>query len=277
VLKPEHFAPTDLDVKSWARTAKLAGMSFAILMVKSASGFCLWDSKDYEFDIGNSPVKADIIADFIAACSAEGIGPGIMYSIPDSYNEGVRRQTGSVPPPYFSLVKKHITELHSKYPGIKFQVFNTAERLSQTQNDQLRQIIKQFNPHCTIFGDTQKLPGNAYEEATVIKEWVWRADAHLNAASDLYARYSQCRDSGHALLLNVAPDQTGRIPQVQINILLQLKNLAANPPSKNPTAADATAKPPPADRLKQVKQLYDQGLINKEDYDEKVKEIMDSL
>jgi len=32
-----------------------------------------------------------------------------------------------------------------------------------------------------------------------------------------------------------------------------------------------------ADRLKQVKQLFDQGLINKEEYDKKVKEIMDSL
>jgi hypothetical protein len=36
-------------------------------------------------------------------------------------------------------------------------------------------------------------------------------------------------------------------------------------------------KPNAAERLKQVKQLFDQGMINKEDYDKKVKEIMDSL
>ncbi|MGB7747576.1 MAG: discoidin domain-containing protein [Verrucomicrobiia bacterium] len=36
-------------------------------------------------------------------------------------------------------------------------------------------------------------------------------------------------------------------------------------------------KPPAAERLKQVKSLYDQGLINKEDYNKKVKEILDSL
>ena len=41
--------------------------------------------------------------------------------------------------------------------------------------------------------------------------------------------------------------------------------------------ADATAKPDAAERLKKVKALYDQGLINKDDYDKKVKEIMDSL
>ena len=46
---------------------------------------------------------------------------------------------------------------------------------------------------------------------------------------------------------------------------------AATPP------ADNGAKPDAGERLKKVKALYDQGLINKEDYDKKVKEIMDSL
>jgi hypothetical protein len=41
--------------------------------------------------------------------------------------------------------------------------------------------------------------------------------------------------------------------------------------------ADNSAKPSATERLKQVKSLYEQGLINKEDYDQKVKEIMDSL
>lgn len=42
-------------------------------------------------------------------------------------------------------------------------------------------------------------------------------------------------------------------------------------------AAGAQPKPDAAERLKKVKALYDQGLINKEDYDKKVKEILDSL
>jgi hypothetical protein len=41
--------------------------------------------------------------------------------------------------------------------------------------------------------------------------------------------------------------------------------------------ADNSGKPSAADRLKQVKSLFDQGLINKDDYDKKVKEIIDSL
>jgi hypothetical protein len=41
--------------------------------------------------------------------------------------------------------------------------------------------------------------------------------------------------------------------------------------------ADNNAKPSAAERLKQVKSLFEQGLISKEDYDKKVKEIMDTL
>jgi hypothetical protein len=276
-LKPEHFAPTDLDVRSWVQTAKMAGMDFAILNAKSRSGFCLWDSKDYDFDVGGSPLKVDILKEFISACADEGIKPGVMYSIPDSLNEGESSRSGPVPPPYFSLIKQHVTELHSRYPEIKIQYLYSAERLSPTQTEQLHQIIKQLTPHCIIIGDKRESAGNTYKEASVIKEWLWRADAHFNTAMDLYAKYAECRESGQALLLNVAPDRTGRIPQAQVAVLVQLKSLIANPPSKPPAPGDAATKPPPAERLKQVKQLYEQGLINKEDYDKKVKEIMDAL
>jgi Concanavalin A-like lectin/glucanases superfamily len=44
-----------------------------------------------------------------------------------------------------------------------------------------------------------------------------------------------------------------------------------------PLVAAPAGKPDAATRLKEVKALYEQGLINKDDYDKKVKEIMDSL
>jgi hypothetical protein len=62
-----------------------------------------------------------------------------------------------------------------------------------------------------------------------------------------------------------------------------MKNLIANPPSPvvpvvaAPAAAAPDAKPDAAERLKKIKSLYEQGLINKEDYEKKVKEIMDAL
>ena len=62
--------------------------------------------------------------------------------------------------------------------------------------------------------------------------------------------------------------------EVQILFKLQGGVLVSKPPA---ATSEPQSKPNAAERLKQVKQLFDQGLINKEDYDKKVKEIMDSL
>ena len=65
----------------------------------------------------------------------------------------------------------------------------------------------------------------------------------------------------------------------EVQMLYNLQKVATDEamPSKTPPANPPPAKPDAATRLKQVKQLYDQGLINKDEYDRKVKEIMDSL
>jgi len=44
-----------------------------------------------------------------------------------------------------------------------------------------------------------------------------------------------------------------------------------------PAPADTAAKPDAAERLRKLQSLYEQGLINKEEYEQKRKEIMDSL
>ena len=271
----ERFAPTELDVKSWAHIAKEAGMQFAVLTAKHESGFCLWDSADYDYDITHSPVKTDIIADFIAACNAEGIAPGVHYSIPDAYNEGAARGKVSVPPPYFNVIKKQVTELHTKYPGLRVQIFDVSSRLSPPQWDELNQIVHQINPQCVIL-DGSHAPQDM--SVTVVRGWMWRPGAQLTPAPQLLAAYNLAETAGKSFLLNVGPDRTGKIPDNQIAVLMQLKNLIANPPSASPASAVAPeAKPDAAERLKKVKALYDQGLINKEDYDKKVKEIMDSF
>jgi hypothetical protein len=61
----------------------------------------------------------------------------------------------------------------------------------------------------------------------------------------------------------------------EIKLLASATQAGANTvPASSP---DNNGKPDAAERLKKVKSLFDQGLINKEDYDKKVKEIMDSL
>ncbi len=276
-LPVQRFAPAGLDVSAWAVAAKEASMSFAVLTAKHESGFCLWDSKDYAYDIAHSPFKGDLIRDFITACNVEGILPGLHYSIYDTFNRGAGAQA-DVPSPYFSLIQQHLTELNTKYPGIRVLVLDGAARLSPAQFEQLTQLVKRLNPQCAVW-DVGKdgLSGQHHVSATVIRSWMWSPAPKLNAAQQLFSSYQRCLSAGKAFVLNVGPDPSGTIPAEQIAVLTQMRTMIANPPPAPSGAPAPVAKPDAGERLKTLKSLYDQGLINKEDYDKKVKEIIDSL
>jgi len=273
-LPVERFAPTALDVKSWAHAAKEAGMTFAILTAKHETGFCLWDSQGCDYDIAHSPVKGDILADFIAACKAEGLVPGVHYSIPDAYNEGAVRFQGDVPPPYFNVIKQHLTELTTKYPELRIIRLDGSYRLSPAQFEELTGLVKRLNPQCAVWTNNKgSLAGPESVSDSVNKNWMWSPNEPLKSAQQLFNNYNRCQAAGKAFVLNVGPDTSGNIPEDQIAILMQLKDMIATGPLAPPPAAQPSA----ADRLKQVKALYDQGLINKDDYDKKVKAILDSM
>jgi len=281
LIPAERFAPpATLDEKAWAHAAKEAGMTFAVLTVKHESGFCLWDSPGYSYDVAQSPFKGDIIGDFIAACNAEGILPGVHYSIPDGYNESGVHARGPVSPAYFALIKKHLMELHTRYPGIRIQKIDSVGRLSPEQFAQIRDLIKQLNPNCVLLNNS-RLPerGLGCNDDSIIKGWMWSPQAQLFPVQTLFDHYSVAQESGRAYALNVGPDTTGRIPDDQMAVLTQLKNMIATRPLTPPPAPPQppVAQPSAADRLKQLKSLYDQGLINKDDYDRKSKQILDSL
>jgi len=218
-IPAEQFNPTGLDVKAWAHAAKQAGMTFAVLTAKHESGFCLWDSADYDYDLGGSPFKGDLIGDFIAACNAEGILPGVHYSIPDQLNEGAVRYKGPVPPPYFSLIKKQLTELHTKYPGLRVQVLDCWQRLTPAQLETLTQLIHQLNPRCVLL--------KQFQFATVIKGWMWQAQSPLVPAADLFETYVRADTAGQPFLLNVGPTSQGILPAAQLAVLRLVKELIA--------------------------------------------------
>jgi len=68
-----------------------------------------------------------------------------------------------------------------------------------------------------------------------------------------------------------------RLSDDEIRTLFESQGGVLPPEPAKASPAAPAAKPDAATRLKAVKALLDQGLINKEDYDKKVKEIMDAL
>lgn len=79
----ELFNPDMFDAKAWARSAKAAGMKYAVLTTKHHEGFCLFDSKYTDYKATNTPAKRDLVKEFVEAFRAEGIKVGFYYSLLD--------------------------------------------------------------------------------------------------------------------------------------------------------------------------------------------------
>jgi alpha-L-fucosidase len=171
---------------------------------------------------------------------------------------------------------EHLTELLSRYQELRVLLIDASQRLTPEQLDEVKELLGRLNPKCRLWTSTGP-QGIQVQSASVNKRWMWSAQAGLNPAPRLYAAYARAQANGTPFLLNVGPKPDGTIPDNQLEVLKEVKAMIANPPAVAPASPAPAIKAPPSERLKQAKQLFEQGLIGKEDYDKKVKEIMDSI
>ncbi len=144
------YNPTNLDVRQWIRVARDLGARYAVLTAKHMSGFCLWDSEGYDYDIGASGNKTDVVAAFMAACKEYGLRPGFYYCILDPHNEGKFDWDAPVQENYYKRIKHQLTELHDRYRTPAYQLLDITWKISQEQRWELYWLIKSKSPECIV-------------------------------------------------------------------------------------------------------------------------------
>src|SRR5947209_7222631 len=144
------YNPTHLDVRQWIRVARDLGARYAVLTAKHMSGFCLWDSEGYDYDVAASGNKTDVVAAFMAACKEYGLEPGFYYCILDPHNEGKFDWDSPVPDSYYKLIKHHLTELHTRYRTPFYQLLDITWKVSDDQRWELYRLIKSLSPDCLV-------------------------------------------------------------------------------------------------------------------------------
>jgi alpha-L-fucosidase len=144
------YNPTHLDVRQWIKVAHNLGARYAVLTAKHMSGFCLWDAKNYDYDVAASGNKTDVVAAFVDACHHFGLRPGFYYCILDPHNEGKFDWNAPVSDKYYQLIKQQLTELHSRYPNTFYQLLDITWKLSLDQRWELYRLIKHYSPDCIV-------------------------------------------------------------------------------------------------------------------------------
>ncbi len=123
----DQFNPVNFDARQWVKTAKNAGMKYIVITTKHHDGFCLFDSKETEFDVMATPFKRDIMKELSDACEAEGIKMCWYHSIMDWHHpdylprrgwETDRSAEGADMSRYIAYMKAQLKELTGNYGKI---------------------------------------------------------------------------------------------------------------------------------------------------------------
>jgi alpha-L-fucosidase len=154
---PSIFAPSRLDARQWVRAGRTAGFRSAILTAKHHDGFCLWPTKTTTHSVARSPWRAgggDLVREFVDACRAEGLRPGLYLSPWDRNNP-----TYGDSPRYNDLYCDQLTELLTHYGPLAEVWFDGANGEGPNGKKQVYDwprvwaLVRRLQPEAVMFSD----------------------------------------------------------------------------------------------------------------------------
>ncbi len=154
---PSIFNPSALDARQWARTARAAGFRAMILTAKHHDGFCLWPTKTTSYSVASSPWRngtGDLVREFVDACRAEGLKPG-LYLSPWDRNASVYGDS----PRYNDFYIAQLTELLTHYGTIHEVWFDGANGEGPNGKRQTYDwarnwgTVRRLQPQAVMFSD----------------------------------------------------------------------------------------------------------------------------
>ena len=230
-FNPAHFCARD-----WTRLAKACGVSYICLTTKHHDGFCLWDTKETDYNVMHTPFGRDIVKEFSEACRAEGLGLALYYSIPDWHHENAYnpRSTHQIPPrptdrpdmpAYIAFVKRQITELLTGYGPICGLFWDIPPHM---EDRSVNELVRRLQPGIRINdrgfdeGDfstpERSVPSGAFTRLTEAcqsvgrQSWGYRCNEDYYSPRFLEASMDSIFSKGGNYLLNIGPMPDGTMP-----------------------------------------------------------------
>ena len=149
-----EYNPDRLDVDQWIQVARDAGMKYAVLTTKHVGGFCLWPSRYTQYSVAHSPVKTDVVAEFVRACERRGVRPGFYYSSFDNHHT-----FGSITPDHTGLPFQTVEQVHEIEKSGKAY---TTSAYQDFQADQLTELFTNYGRITEFWLDEPGVLGRGY-------------------------------------------------------------------------------------------------------------------
>ena len=246
----KQFNPVKFNAEEWVGAAKAAGMKYIVLTAKHHDGFCLWDTKETDYNIMNSPFKRDVVKELAEACKKQGIKFGCYYSVPDThhpdypynltgrghpkrekydldaYNRFLMAQTSELLRNYGPLVTiwydtdGTVSELYDKNRGQ--QVINNARGIQPDilVDNRTGAPGDYSTPEQKIGGFDMKRPWESCMTISAHNHWAWGGDGDgIKPVDQVIRMLVECSGGDGNMLLNVGPRPDGLIDPAQVGAL----------------------------------------------------------
>lgn len=153
----DFFNPQGFNAKEWVLFAKRAGMKYITITARHHDGFSMFGTKVSPYNIVDAtPYHKDPLMELAQECQKEGIELHIYYSLLDwgrkDYAFGSPiikgKPVGGDWDSYIKFMKDQLTELITKYPGVKAIWFDGQweRRTADWHFDEIYGLIHQLNP-----------------------------------------------------------------------------------------------------------------------------------
>ncbi len=241
-----QFNPTQFNADAWVATAKAAGMRYIVMTAKHHEGFAMFHSLSDPFNIYDATqFKRDPIAEMSAACKKAGLKFGVYYSQAQDWHHAGgaaygghwdTAQDGSLDDYVHNVAAPQVKELLTRYkPAVLW--WDTEVKMS---DEDIRELTADFGADPGLImnnrlgngvpGDTETpeqsipatgFPGRDWETCMTMNDtWGYKSfDNDFKTVPQLLHNLIDIASKGGNYLLNVGPEPTGVIPEVEVQHL----------------------------------------------------------
>ena len=272
---PSVFNPTQFDPEQWMKAIRDSGAKYVVLVAKHHDGFCLWPTDQTAYSVKSSPWKGgkgDVVGDVARAARKYGLQFGVYLSPWDRHEPRYKNSAA-----YDEYYQAELSELASNYGDLVEFWLDGAGSAGHVYNfAKIVETLRTYQPNTIVFADTGLFDyGDArcvvtengrvpYENWNVIdrhgylrwrpveadtplrnQHWFWHPDdeASLKSLNELLTTYDQTAGRGAQLMLGLAPDCRGLLPDSDVARLQEFGRALRDRYAHNLALAHAPASP----------------------------------
>ena len=248
---PKIFAPTNFDPEQWMRAIKTAGAKYVVFVAKHHDGFCLWPTEQTNYSVKASPWEngqGDMVRRVSDAAHKYGLKFGVYLSPWDRHEP---KYTNSAE--YDNYYIAELQELISNYGDlVEFWLDGAGSEGHVYNFPRIIENLRVSQPNTLVFADAAlfeygdiRWAGNEdgripYENWNVLDRhgylrwrpaeadtplrkahWFWHPndETSLKSVDELISIYESTVGRGGQLMLGIAPDNRGLLPEVDVKRL----------------------------------------------------------